>query len=138
MNRRELQEISKLRRREARVLLKANHSAGAYYLLGYSVECALKACIAKQTKRHDFPDKDLAKKTHVHNLEQLLKLAGLAQDLEKDARANKNLELNWAVVKDWKEISRYTAATSAAEAKDLYSACTARKNGILSWIRARW
>ena len=107
-------------------------------ILGYSVECALKACIAKQTKRHDFPDKDLAKKTHVHNLEQLLKLAGLAQDLEKDARANKNLELNWAVVKDWKEISRYTAATSAAEAKDLYSACTARKNGILSWIRARW
>lgn len=138
MNRQELQEISKLRRKEAAALLKANHSAGAYYLLGYSVECALKACIAKQTKRHDFPDKDLATKAHVHNLEQLLKLAGLARDLETDMKANNTLELNWAVVKDWKELSRYTTAISAADARDLYLACTARKNGVLSWIRAKW
>jgi ferritin-like metal-binding protein YciE len=118
--------------------LKAKHYAGAYYLLGYSIECALKACIAKQTRRHDFPDRELATKAYVHNLEQLLKLAGLGPSLDADMAINKILEVNWAVVKDWKEIIRYTTLISAAEAKDLYSACTSRKNGVLPWIRVRW
>ena len=52
-------------------MLKAKQYAGAYYLLGYSVECALKACIAKQTKKHDFPDKEVVKKSYVHNLVKL-------------------------------------------------------------------
>jgi hypothetical protein len=80
MNRQELQELSKIRRKEATALLKAKHYAGAYYLLGYSVECALKACIAKQTNKHDFPNKDFANKVYVHNLEVLIKLAGLKND----------------------------------------------------------
>ena len=138
MNREDLQALSKVRRREAAVLLKAKHYAGAYYLLGYSVECALKACIAKQTKKHDFPDKDMATRAFVHNLEQLMKLAGLGPALDTDVAANKTLELNWAVVKDWSEQVRYTSSVSPAEAKDLYSACTSRKNGLLSWIRAKW
>jgi HEPN domain-containing protein len=33
------------------VLLEAGLYAGAYYLAGYAVECALKACIAKKTAR---------------------------------------------------------------------------------------
>lgn len=138
MNRLELHEISRLRRREAAVLLKARRFSGAYYLVGYAVECALKACIAKQTKKHDFPDKTIAQKAHAHNLEELLKLAGLERALETDMKANKGLELNWAVVKDWKETSRYEVAIQDSDARDLYAACTARKNGILSWIRAKW
>ena len=137
MNRKDFQEISEVRLKEAAALLKAMHSAGAYYLLGYAVECALKACIAKQTKKHDFPDKEIANKAHLHNLEQLLKVAGLERDLERDMKTNKKLELNWAVVKDWKTASRYVTDISAADARDMYSACTAQKNGILSWIRAK-
>ena len=138
MNRQQLQDLSKVRRREAAALLKAKHHGGAYYLLGYAVECALKACIAKQTKKHDFPDKAIAAKAHVHNLENLMKLAGLENALNNDMKVNKTLEVNWAVVKDWKETCRYTASISPAEARDLYSACTSRKNGLLSWIRAKW
>lgn len=138
MNRQELQEISRLRRREAAVLLKAKRFAGAYYLVGYSVECALKACIAKQTRKHDFPDKVIAQKAYVHNLEELLKLAGLERTLETDMKTSKNLELNWTVVKDWKETCRYTTSIADADARDLYAACTARKHGILSWIRDKW
>ncbi len=103
-----------------------------------SIECALKACIAKQTKKYDFPDKDIATKSYVHNLEALLKLAGLEQELKNDMNVNKILEVNWAVVKDWNESSRYLTTISRREAKDLYSACASRKNGILSWIRAKW
>lgn len=138
MNRQDFQELSKLRRKEAYALLKMKHYAGAYHLIGYAVECALKACIAKQTRRYDFPDKDIAQKAYVHDLEKLLKLAGLEQDLERAMRGNNTFALNWAVVKDWKETSRYDIAISPTSARDLYSACTSRINGVLSWIRAKW
>ena len=60
------------------MLLKAGHFSGAYYLAGYSVECALKACIAKQTARYDFPDKSKANDSFVHDLK---KLAGVEFDI---------------------------------------------------------
>jgi hypothetical protein len=138
MNRQELQALSKNRRQEAAALLKSKHYSGAYYLLGYSIECALKACIAKQINKHDFPNKDLANKAHVHDLEKLLNLSGLESAFQAEAVKNKPFEVNWAVVKDWKETSRYNCTITAADARDLYSACTSRKNGILTWIRKKW
>lgn len=53
MNRAELRNLAKLRLAEAQTLLAAARWSGAYYLSGYSVECALKACIAKNTRRSD-------------------------------------------------------------------------------------
>lgn len=55
MNRREFRELTTLRLAEARALLDAGLPDGAYYLAGYAVECALKACISRQTRQHDFP-----------------------------------------------------------------------------------
>ena len=75
MNRYEFQELSRIRLREARSLFSAGHFDGAYYLAGYSIECALKACIARRTKRHDFPDKKAVDKSYTHNLEQLVAAA---------------------------------------------------------------
>jgi len=138
MNRAIFQRISELRRREAATLLAAGHYSGAYYLIGYAVECAFKACVAKQVRRYDFPDRKLANEVFTHDLEKLMKLAGLAPELENEMRTNKPLELNWAVVKDWSESSRYEIGISEAQARDLYSACTARGSGMLNWIRRRW
>lgn len=138
INRQQLQELSRVRRREAASLLKARHYPGAYYLLGYSVECALKACIAKQAKKYEFPNKEFAIGVYTHNLQKLLELASLERELAKDMKANRVLALNWAVVKDWNEHFRYSSFISSADARDFYSACTSRKNGLLSWIRARW
>jgi HEPN domain-containing protein len=138
LNRHKLQEISRIRRREARALLKAGHYAGAYYLAGYSIECALKACIAKQTERHEFPNKKLAMDAYTHNIEILLNLSGLAPHFHQEVEANTTFAVNWAVVKDWSEQSRYDSSVSEIQARDLYSACTARKHGVLSWIRQRW
>jgi hypothetical protein len=127
-----------MRQREARALLRAKQFAGAYYLAGYAVECALKACIAKQTRRYDFPDKSLAQDAHVHDLERLLRLGGLEPDFSKALASDPKLQLNWAVVKDWKVSARYDTTMGEAPAKDLISASGARKNGVLPWIRARW
>jgi len=75
MTRATFQVLSETRRQEAVALLSADHYPGAYYLAGYSVECALKACVAKQVKRFDFPDKKLANAAFTHDLEQLVKVA---------------------------------------------------------------
>jgi len=130
--------VSRQRRKEAAALLRARHFPGAYYLVGYAVECALKACIARQTRRFDFPSKQIAQKVFVHDLEVLVKLAGLMPDLERDLRANASLQLNWAIVKDWSEESRYLLGITRAQALDLYSACTSRRTGVLPWVRQRW
>jgi HEPN domain-containing protein len=138
MNRNIFQRISELRRSDARALLTAGHYHGAYYLMGYAVECALKACVAKQVQRYDFPDKKVATEAFTHDLEKLMKLSGLAPELENEKQTNKALELNWTIVKDWSESSSYVIGISEAQARDLYSACTDRKNGVLYWIKRRW
>lgn len=138
MNRQDLQQISRTRVKEANTLLKAGHFAGAYYLIGYAVECALKACVAKQVRRFDFPDKKLANEAFTHDLEKLVRVAGLMPILDLDMKTARTLELNWAIVKDWSEASRYELSVTKAQARDMYSACTARKNGILAWIRRQW
>ncbi len=76
------------------------------------MECALKACIAKQVQKHEFPDKTTVQKSHVHDLEKLLGVAGLRTRLDADARTNQALEVNWSVVKDWSSESRYLRSGS--------------------------
>ena len=137
MNRVELQQLSRIRLRDAAVLLASKKYPGAYYLAGYAVECALKACVAL-VQRHDFPDKTLANEAWVHNFEKLMRLTGNWPEFERDMAQNKVLEANWGLVKDWSEADRYEGATSQVEARDLYSAISSRKNGVLKWIRQRW
>ncbi len=60
------------------------------------------------------------------------------QTLERDMKAAPGLEVNWAIVKDWSEASRYELGITEAQARDIYSACTARKNGVLAWIKRQW
>lgn len=137
MTRTDLQKLSRVRLQEARLLLQNNYYSGAYYLTGYAIESALKAAIAKQVCRHDFPDKDLAQKSFSHDLQQLLRIAGLEPQLNADAAEVPALGVSWAVVKDWRVDSRYNRTTGAATAKDMYSA-TVTRSGILTWIRKRW
>ncbi len=138
MNRNHFQQLSKLRIKEAQALYKLNLYNGSYYLAGYSIECALKACIAKKTKRYDFPNKEIANKVWTHDLENLLKLAELNIDLETDMKNNKSLEVNWAIIKDWSESIRYDFNITDSQVKDFLAACSTKKNGILIWIRKRW
>ena len=137
MNRKELQEMARIRLREARILFNNGQYDGAYYLCGYVVECGLKACIAKQTKRHDFPDKDRARKSYSHDLSELLGIAGLNKTTKDERTRNPDLDLNWTIVKDWNVKSRYERQ-SKKEVEDLYSAIVNRRDGVLKWIRKYW
>jgi HEPN domain-containing protein len=137
MTRGNFHKVSGLRVQEALALLEAGHYPGAYYLIGYAVECALKACVAKQVKQYDFPDKKLANEAFTHDLEKLIRVAGLSPDFETDRKEYPELELNWAIVKDWSETVRYEVDITELQARDLYSACTGR-NGVLPWVKKRW
>lgn len=139
MNRTDFQELAKIRVEEARVLLDNGYYAGSYYLAGYAVECALKACIAKLTKRHDFPpNKNAIGKIYVHDLEELMKSAQLWQTFTHDSRMDPKLDWYWTVVQEWSESLRYELDISELMAREIYEAITVRKHGVLSWLKKYW
>jgi HEPN domain-containing protein len=137
MNRQELQKLSEVRFREARSLLGAGFSDGAYYLAGYAVECALKACIAKRTREHDFPNKKLVNESHTHSLIELLKLSDLTPSLEEAAQTDSSMKNRWTVVRGWSEGSRYERI-DLATAEAMVAAIGDEAGGVLPWIKLHW
>lgn len=134
--RKDFKILAELRLEEARVLLSKRREHGAYYLAGYAVECALKACIAKRTKIYQFPPKrKYVERVYSHNLSELLDAAELGGQLDRDMKTDTALAANWSTVKDWTEESRYQS--SLLNGKDLYNA-VAGPNGVLPWIKLRW
>jgi len=130
MNRLDFQKVAETRLQEAKALLDSGFPDGAYYLGGYAVECAFKACIAKRTREHDFPDK-------THNLKELLRLALLKREMETALTADPAMDLNWTIVQGWSEASRYARKT-VEEAAGLLQAIEDHAGGLLPWVRQRW
>ena len=137
MNRADFQALSIERVADAQALLAAGRWSGAYYVAGYAVECALKACVAKQTQAEDFPDKDRAVKAYTHDLNQLLVLLGLKDQLKAERTANPPLNAHWGVVLEWSEQARYVF-WDEAKARGMVAAVTASPDGVLAWITPRW
>jgi HEPN domain-containing protein len=135
MNRADFQQLSELRIKEARSLMDAGFPDGAYYLAGYAVECALKACIAKRTRQHDFPPKpNLVRDIYTHELEKLLTLAELKRELES---APIEIRSRWDFVQNWSEERRYQHVDER-EARLLLNAIEDHSGGLLPWIRLHW
>jgi HEPN domain-containing protein len=137
VNRTDLRLLAQERIEEAEHLFNMTKYSGAYYLTGYAVEFALKACVAKLTNEHDFYDKAIAKDCFTHNPAILVKLAGLRPQLDADMATNLDLEANWGVVCAWTEASRYEFHTKD-EAESLFKAVTDATHGVLPWIRTHW
>ena len=138
-NRHDFQVLSLLRIKEAEVLLSNQCYAGAYYLLGYAIECALKACIAKATKRHDFPPNlETVRAIYIHDLAKLLKSAGLEPKHQHRAKTKPTFARYWAIVKDWNEQVRYQTAIPEQDARDLHLAVTDKRHGVLPWLIKLW
>src|SRR5580658_1272621 len=143
MNRDDFQQLAELRLKEARALQAAGFPEGAYYLAGYAVECALKACIAKKTQQHDFPDKKLVDKSYSHDVEKLVDAAGLYDRLKTEIASNEDLALDWETVREWSEQSRYDLFSGGsfgrfATAQLLIDAVESEKSGAFRWIRQSW
>ena len=122
---------------DARTLLTAGRAVAAYYIAGYAIECALKACIARTVGEHKFPDKDLGRNVHTHRLDDLLGFAGLRNELRDASQQDPQLATNWAIAANWSETVRYYGAT-VQDAEELIAAVDDPQHGILEWIKQRW
>ena len=137
MDRKDLQELSKVRLKEAASLLKVGMFDGAYYLAGYAVEWALKACIAKGTQRGEFPDRKKVESSHSHSLKDLIRVAGLDEARLEQASKDPDFRTNWEVVQSWSEQSRYQRH-GPESARVLLRAVGDRRHGVISWIKLQW
>lgn len=91
----DLEKLAHLRLEEAACLLAAGHFSGAYYLGGYAVELALKACIAATFQSNAIPDRKRVERTFTDDLSQLVGLAELQADLLKKSRVDRAFAQNW-------------------------------------------
>jgi hypothetical protein len=129
----DLQALSQIRLEEAKLLLGNKEFSGAYYLAGYSIELALKACIAKNFRANVLPDRQFVNNIYQHDLLKLVDLAGLKEELG-DAKKNKTFGAYWAVVINWNEQARYHI-WDVSSATALYTAISDPINGVLQWLK---
>ena len=137
MDRKDLRALSRVRLSEARALLKAGLPDGAYYLAGYAIECALKACIARETQRYEFPEKKRVTASHTHDLGELVKVAELQNELLAAAKDDPLFRKYWNDVRQWSEQSRYNRH-SEQNAQELIEAIGHRNHGVMKWVKHYW
>jgi HEPN domain-containing protein len=138
VTRADFQQLADVRLQEAKVLLDAGQWDGAYYLAGYAVEVALKACIIKRVMATDaFPEKKFSENCWTHDLGKLFDLAGLMPAWTAAMAADPVLSGNWGIAKLWYEQVRYHRVAEV-EAKRLYNAIADPSHGVLPWIKTYW
>lgn len=133
------QQLAEQRVEDARTLLDASRWSCAYYVAGYAIECALKACVLRYVAESGiiFDDPKFLGGCRTHDLEDLLKLADLQARFGLACGANPNLIAFWGITTTWSEESRYRQK-SQADAEQLYEAITNDPDGVLRWIRTEW
>lgn len=140
MDRNHWRQLAEDRVEDARCLLDVGRWSAAYHLAGYAVECGLKACILAYIATNPeiiFRERRYSEGCWTHDIEELVKAAGLRFTRDTDVAANRLLGINWEYAKAWKEISRYQEKTEF-DARRLYEAVTDDVNGVLPWVKARW
>jgi hypothetical protein len=120
------------------VLLAANgRFANAYYLAGYAVEVALKACIAREFRSETFPHPDFVKGIYTHKFGELVNRAGLRDALDTSKKADPVFGANWATVSEWSESTRYEAVDRET-CMLMIDAVKDEPSGVLTWLRRHW
>ena len=133
----DLKAMAEAKLSDAILLLENDRFSNAYYLAGYSVEFALKACISRQILAETIPDRKWINDIYSHQFEKLIGLAGLSSALKDKQETDQVFAANWLTVREWTEGSRY-------EMIDRYScglmieAIRDEPNGVLTWLRQHW
>jgi HEPN domain-containing protein len=137
----ELREMAKTRLKEAKVLYDNGLYDGACYLAGYVIELALKARICKLLDINDYPPNgDISRAYKIHDLDQLLRLAGLENKFNTAKLANPNLLANWSLISLWNEQYRYRPIGTSIKVntEHIINALEDSTDGVLTWIKSRW
>ncbi|MBI1900866.1 MAG: hypothetical protein HYS13_07115 [Planctomycetia bacterium] len=139
MNQAELRQMAVERILDAAALLAGDRWSFAYYVAGYAVECALNSCVLARMIHTGgvFKDKRFAEQCFTHDFVQLVRLAGLQQELNARLAAGGAFPAFWGTALQWRETSRYETKTEA-ETKSLYEAIINDPDGVLRWTRSYW
>ena len=137
--RQELQELARVRLREAEHLYRAGLYDGCVYLCGYVVEFALKARICRVLRLEKYPDAGkFSALFKNHDFELLRRLAGL--ELSKELSKGTQLATNWSTATEWSPERRYTPVGTVNQktASNVLASIKDRPNGVLTWLSKRW
>ena len=139
MNRLDAKRFADERVFDAGVLLDAKCWHAAYYIVGYAVECGLKACVLKYIENTGivFQDKRFFEACFTHDIEKLVRAANLEAIRGLDVQSNPLRAEYWEIVKEWSVDVRYQEKSEIA-ARRLFLAITDATNGVLPWIKTQW
>lgn len=141
----ELRIIAKSRLKSAEILMKATDWHGAAYMLGYALECALKAATCKTLHLITYPDNTKNDKINsyfmTHRFEQLLIVSGL-EDIFSSRGPQKAWQ-NWSDFTleypgEWPSM-RYDLKTvwDKIKVEKLYNNLTEPIDGMMTIIKRR-
>jgi hypothetical protein len=133
----DLEKLAQVRLEDAVFLLTVNRASSAYYLAGYAVELALKACIANLMQANVIPELAFIKAIYSHKFEGLLATAGLLPQFLEDSKSDPKFAANWAIASKWTEESRY-ALWDPIETATMIQAIHENDHGVFQWVKARW
>lgn len=94
----------------------------------------MKARIARQFRRYDFPDKKIVNDAHTHDL---IAISRLEEARLQHAGDDAIFRRNWDLATLWSEESRYRT-TDKAQCKALLDAIMEENHGLLPWIKGLW
>ena len=140
----ELKNLTQLRLKEAKALCNKRLYDGSCYLAGYCIELALKAAICKRMGTPNFFQTirpETARAFKIHNLEELVSLAGLRSQFDLQFNTNVLFRDNWSFIKttiNWSEQLRYQSGKNQIQNQTMLIALTDLQNGILPWIKRYW
>jgi hypothetical protein len=133
----DLEKLAQVHLEDSVFLLLAGRSSSAYYLAGYAVELALKACISKLIQSNVIPERASINAIYTHRLDNLLSTAGLLPQLNADAKADPQFAAYWAIASKWSEESHY-AFWDPVSARTLVDAIHEANHGVFQWVKRHW
>jgi hypothetical protein len=132
----ELRTLAEMRRSEALALYEKDLFSGAYYLAGYAIELALKACICRMFNAEAIPDKGFVNSIYTHRLTDLIEIANMKKLVENNKK-DTTFEAFWGVVVNWSSEARYEIITQK-QCAAMIAAAFHEKGGIYPWIKSHW
>ncbi|MBK1840288.1 hypothetical protein JHL17_23060 [Azospirillum sp. YIM B02556] len=88
----------------------------------------------KHERLNCWPDKSSRRDLYIHDLNGLLKKAGLDAEILREISNAAPLGVAWMIVKDWTIDVRYAKNVRLRDARDIVEAVSSRESGLVKWI----
>lgn len=137
----EFKDLAEARLEEAKILGEEGYYDGACYLAGYVIESALKARICKVLDLDTYPTSGkLGKAFKTHELQDLVKLAGLKKELEEKQDKKEDFYTYWSLLTDWSVDARYepVGSNEKQNAQEIIEALEDPEEGVFTWLKMKW